>query len=300
MKIQPVHWAILLALVVLWGSSYLMVEVALVVWRPEQITGMRVLAAAVVLVPAMLIRRLRYPGGWRCWAYFLVIAVIGNCVPFFLISWGQLEVESGLAGILAATTPLAVLVLGHFALDDERLTTRHVIAFLFGFIGIVVLIGPDSLAAVGGSTGRWLSQLAVLGGAICYAVATVVARRMPTMSPVVASAGVMVLASSIMSPFSVEGAQAFRHAPWQPVAAIGFLGLLGTGLASILYFHLVAQTSARFTSLLNYLVPVWAVGVGALVLGETLPLNSWLAMALILSGLILTSGPVKIRRDVRE
>ncbi len=294
MKIQPVHWALLLALVVLWGSSYLMVEIALAVWRPEQITGLRILSAAVVLIAAMWVRGQRFPLIWRSWRYFLGIAVIGNCLPFFLISWGQQEVESGLAGILAASTPLVVLILAHFVLADERLSLRHVFAFVFGFAGIVVLMGPESFAALGGSASRWLSQAAILGGAVSYAVATVMARRMPAISPVVTSAGVMLLASSLMSPFSISGARLFSGIAWQPAMAIGFLGLLGTGLASILYFRLIAETSARFTSLLNYLVPVWAVILGALVLDETVSLSSVLALALILGGLILTSrGPTK-------
>jgi drug/metabolite transporter (DMT)-like permease len=291
MNIRPVHWALLLVLVALWGSSYLMVEIALTVWRPEQITGLRILAAAVVLIIVMLFRGLKFPLGWRPWGNFLVIAVIGNCLPFFLISWGQQEVETGLAGILAATTPLVVLVLAHFVLADERLSPRHVLAFLFGFAGIIVLMGPDSLAALGGATTRWWSQLAILGGAVCYAIATVMVRRMPAMSPIVTSAGVMIVASCLMSPFSIDGARHFGTISLLPAIAMGLLGILGTGLASILYFRLVAETSARFTSLLNYLVPFWAAGLGALVLQEELPLSSWLALALISCGLILTSGP---------
>ena len=109
-----------------------------------------------------------------------------------------------------------------------------------------------------------------------------------------AAAGVILLAAAVMSPFSIGGAQLLGEISWQTGAAIGFLGLFGTGLASILYFHLVSATSARFTSLLNYLVPVWAVGLGAWVLGEKLPLNSWLALVLIFVGLILASQPTGI------
>jgi drug/metabolite transporter (DMT)-like permease len=297
MKIRPVHWALLLVLVALWGSSYLMVEIALAVWRPEQITSLRILSAAVVLIIAMRVRGQRFPRIWRSWRYFLAIAVIGNCLPFFLISWGQQEVESGLAGILAASTPLVVLVLAHFVLADERLSLRHLFAFAFGFSGIVVLMGPESLAALGGSASRWLSQAAILGGAVCYAIATVTARRMPVTSPVVTSAGVMLLGGGVMSPFSLSSAPLFNGIAWQPALAIGFLGLLATGLASILYFRLVAETSARFTSLLNYLVPVWAVVLGATVLDEIVPLSSLLALALVLGGLILTSrAPTKVTR----
>ena len=300
MKIRTRHWLVLLTLVALWGSSYLMVEIALAVWRPAQITGMRILTAAVVLFAAMAWRRQRLPGDLKSWGYFLAIAVIGNCLPFFLISWGQQEVESGLAGILAATTPLAVLILAHFTLADERLGVRQVLGFVSGFAGIVVLMGPDSMAALGGSASRLLSQLAIFAGALCYAVATVTARSMPATSPVVASTGVILLAAVITSPYSVDAARLLSGVSWQAGAAIGFLGLLGTGMASILYFYLVAETSARFTSLLNYLVPVWAVGLGAWVLGEKLPLNSWLALSLIFLALILVSRSTSIMTRAKQ
>jgi len=271
-----------------------MVEITLVIWRPEQIAGLRILTAAVVLFTAIFWRGDQLPRDLRSWLYFLVIAVIGNCLPFFLISWGQQEVESGLAGILAASTPLTVLILAHFTLVDERLSWRQVFGFVSGFAGIIVLMGPDSIAALGGSTTRLLSQLAIFAGAVCFAVATVVARSMPSTPPLIASAGVILLAAVIMSPYSVGGARLLGGISWQTGAAIGFLGLFGTGLASILYFRLVAETGARFTSLLNYLVPVWAVGLGTWVLGEKLPLNSWLALALILVGLILASESTSI------
>ncbi len=287
--IKPVHWFVLLCLVFLWGSSYLMIEIALRAWRPEQITGLRIVLAAIVLLVSVAFSRSRIPRERRAWAYFLVIAIIGNCLPFFLISWGQQRIESGLAGILAASTPLVVLILAHFVLPDERLRRRQAVSFVLGFAGIVVLMGPDSLAAVGGSRDRLLAQLAILGGAVCYATATVIARRMPPASPLVTSAGVMILASGVMAPFIVDGAAALPAATGPAVLALGFLGVLGTGAASILYFYLIAQTGARFTSLLNYLVPVWAILLGATILGEKLPISTWFALILILSGLILMS-----------
>lgn len=289
MTIRPVHWFVLLCLVFLWGSSYLMIEIALRAWLPEQITGLRIVLAAIVLLVSATFSRSSFPREWWAWAYFLAIAVIGNCLPFFLISWGQQQVESGLAGILAASTPLVVLILAHFVLPDERLGRRQVVSFMLGFAGIVVLMGPDSLAALAGSGDRLLAQLAILGGAVCYATATVIARRMPPVSPLVTSAGVMILASGLMAPFIVDGAATLPAAAGPAVFALGFLGVLGTGAASILYFYLIAQAGARFTSVINFLVPVWAITLGAMILGEKLPISTWLALILILSGLLLIS-----------
>lgn len=289
MSIRPIHWFLLLCLVFLWGSSYLMIEITLAVWRPEQIVGLRIVLATVVLLVAVGFSGRGFPRDRRIWAYFLAIAVIGNCLPFFLISWGQRQVESGLAGILAASTPLFVLILAHFVLPDERFHRRQGVAFLLGFGGIVVLMGPDSLTALGGSMDRFLAQLAILGGAVCYATATVIARRMPASSPLVTSAGVMILASGLMAPFAVTGVEVLPVATGPAVLALGFLGVLGTGVASILYFSLIAQTGARFTSLLNYLVPVWALALGVTILGEKFHTSVWLGLILILGGLILTS-----------
>jgi drug/metabolite transporter (DMT)-like permease len=300
--IQPIHWATLLGLVTLWGSSYLMVEFALARWSPPQIAGLRIAAAALVLLPAVVLGGRSLPREPAAWGWYLVIALIGNAVPFFLIAWGQQHLESGLAGILAASTPLCVLLLAHYVLPDERLQSRQAVAFLLGFGGIVVLMGPDSLAALGGSGDRLWGQLAVFGGAFCYAVATVCARFVPTSHPVVTSAGVMLLASALMGPWTATGLAASLPVAPRALAALGFLGLLGTGLASILYFYLIVQTGARFTSLLNYLVPVWAVGLGGLVLGETLPTSAWLALAMILGALFLMRGsaPASATRSERR
>ncbi|MDP7093522.1 MAG: DMT family transporter, partial [Gammaproteobacteria bacterium] len=221
------------------------------------------------------------------WVFFLIIAVIGNCLPFFLISWGQQYVESGLAGILVASTPLVVLILSHFMLPDERLRIRHLVSFMLGFTGVVVLMGADLPMTLGGSGNRLLAQFAIIGGAICYALATVIARRMPPVSPLVTSAGVMLLASGLMTPFIVAAAAPLPEASGPAILALGFLGVMGTGVSSILYFYLINLTGARFTSLLNYLVPAWALLLGVTILGEKFPISTWFALIIILSGLAL-------------
>ncbi len=287
MTAKPRHWLALLALVLLWGSSYLMIELALQRWRPAEIAGLRIAAGALVLLLAVWAGRQRLPRRWPSWLWFLGIAVVGNALPFYLISWGQQTVESGLAGMLAATTPLFTLLLAHWLLDDERLEARQALAFVAGFSGVAILLGLDSLAAAGGGELRLWSQLAILTGACCYALATVAARFMPQAHPVVTSAGVMLLAALLMSPAGYSGILALPGAPWPVLAAMLFLGVLGTGVASIIYFYLITETGARFTSQLNYLVPVWAVALGKWVLDEPLRWSTLLALGLILGGLYL-------------
>ncbi len=290
MRAAPLDWALLLSLAVLWGSSYSLVAVALRSFRPPEIAALRILAGALVLLVAMVATRTALPRTRRAWLLCAAIAVVGNCLPFFLISWGQQHLESALAGILAAVTPLCVLLMAHFILHDERLERRQIGAFLLGFLGVVVLMGPDSLAGLGGSGLRLAGQLAVFAAAACYALATVLARLMPPDPPMATSGAVLLVASGLMAPLGLPVLPALPAAPPPALAALGILGALGTGFAAILYFRLIGRAGARFASLLNYLVPLWAAALGILLLGERLSWNAWLALALILGAVLATQS----------
>ncbi len=290
MRAAPLDWVLLLSLAVLWGSSYSLVAVALRSFRPPEIAALRILAGAFVLLVAMVATRTALPRTRRAWLLCGAIAVVGNCLPFFLISWGQQHLESALAGILAAVTPLCVLLMAHFILHDERLERRQIGAFLLGFLGVVVLMGPDSLAGLGGSGLRLAGQLAVFGAAACYALATVLARLMPPDPPMATSGAVLLVASGLMAPLGLPVLPALPSAPPPALAALGILGALGTGFAAILYFRLIARAGARFASLLNYLVPLWAAALGIWLLGEHLSWNAWVALALILAAVLATQS----------
>lgn len=288
MRAPARDWAALLGLVALWGSSYVLVEIALTGLAPRQVAGLRIMTGALVLLVALLASRERVPGGRRFWPLALAIALLGNCVPFLLISWGQVRLESGLAGILAATTPLCVLVLSHFVLHDEQLERRQLLAFALAFAGVIVLMGGEALSGLGGSGARLWAQGAVLAAAACYALATVLARLVPGRQPVATSAVVMTLAAAVMLPVTLPGLPPVAELPGPVLLAVGVLGVLGTGFASVLYFRLVADAGARFVSLLNYLVPVWATVLGAFWLDERLPVSAWAALLLILVGILVT------------
>lgn len=288
MRASSRHWLLLGALVVLWGSSYFLVEIALGHLAPRQVAGGRILLGALVLAAALAGPGRPALGGWRFLGLALAMAVLGNCLPFLLISWGQVRIESGLAGILAATTPLCVLVLSHWLLHDEQLDRRQVGAFVLAFAGVVVLLGAESLAGLGGSPERLAGSLAVLAAAFCYALSTVLARFMPAGRPLAVAAAVLVCAALLIAPLALPGLPHPADLPGAVLAAVAVLGIFGTGLASVLYFRLVSEAGARFVSLLNFLVPAWAVLLGSLLLHERLPPSAWLALALILGGLLLT------------
>lgn len=292
-------WSLLASLVAMWGSAFVLAEVALEGFDPLKLTAIRIFIAAAVLVSLMWLSGRRLPGTLRAWGYFALMALIGNCLPFFLITWGQTEVESGLAGILMAVMPLVVLLLAHVLVEGETLNTAKVIGFLAGFAGVVVLMGPEAVTEIKGGVSTLLAQLAILGGAVCYGVNVIVARIQPTGDPLVASAGVMIAASALMLVAILLANPAPLPAP-SPVSVISLavLGCLSTGVATVVYFQVIRRAGPSFLSLINYLIPVWAVVAGALVLGEQLVPRAYLAMLLILSGVLVSQGVG--RRDRRR
>ncbi|MCC5860870.1 MAG: EamA family transporter [Gammaproteobacteria bacterium] len=282
------HWLGLLALVLLWGSAFLFVSIALGSFSALQIAGTRIIIAGGVLVALCLVLGPGLPGGRRQWAYFLAMGITGNCLPFLLIAWGQQHVPSGEAGILMALVPLMVMVLAHFLLPGERLTRRRTAGFLLGFAGVVVLIGPQHLGGLLGQEAQ-LARLALLGATISYATAGILAQYQPNRDMLQSAAGTLLTASAVMLVLMVwagELAPPVELTPG-PLLAVVALGLLCTAAANLVFFWLAHRSGAPFLSLSNYLVPCVAVGLGAVFAGERLPADAWLALTLILGGLAL-------------
>jgi len=229
-------WLLLSLLVVLWGSAFGLTEIALRGFSPIQVVTVRLWIGALVLVVLMVMSAEPIPRDGRSWAYLLAMSVLGNVLPFFLISWGQQTISSALTGILMAVMPLVVLVLAHFLVPGERLNGPKVSGFLLGFAGVVLLIGPSALAGLGGDAAEVVAQLSVLGGAVCYGLNLIIARRAPRLS-VLLTAGCVLLISALLS--SVAAFAAGDPLPTglstAPTVALMCLGLLSTGLATIVF-----------------------------------------------------------------
>jgi len=282
------HWSMLLSLVIMWGSSFLVTKIAVAALPPDGIVATRLVIAAALLLGIVFAAGKRMPplSETRAWKYFALMAVFGNALPFFLITWGQQRIDSGLAGILMAIMPLTTILLAHFFVRGESLNPAKSIGFAFGFCGIVILMGPEALLQIEGGGTALVSQLSVLGGAICYAINTIITRHRPAGDPLVGAAGVMLLGSVMMVPVA-----AFSHAgdlPEIPLVAglaVLVLGVISTAIATVVYLRLIALAGPSFMSLINYLIPLWAVLVGMLFLSEEPRWNALAALALILGGI---------------
>ena len=283
------HWLLLAALVAMWGSSFMFTKIALVAFAPEVLVASRLVLAAAILLGLLAVRRRALPRSGRLWLFLAAMAVMGNALPFWLISWGQQRIDSNLAGILMAVMPLSTVVLAHFLVAGERLNRAKSAGFLLGFLGIVVLTGPEALLELKGQGTALLYELSVLGGAVCYAVNTIIARRRPASDPLVAAAGVMLSASLFMVPLAaLGGPPPLGQITLATALAVLFLGLVSTALATVVYLKLVTLAGPSFVSLINYLIPLWAVVVGLVFLAEVPEWSALAALALILSGIALS------------
>ncbi len=252
----------------------------------------RLILGALILLVVVYARGARLPPlkQGRVWANYAILAIIGNCIPFTAITWGQQRTDSALAGILMAVMPLATMVLAHFFVRGEHMTRNRVAGFFLGFAGILALMGPAALGQFDGASLATLSQLAILAGALCYAANSVLTRLLARGNDVlVASTAMLLLASVITLPVALYVDRPWlMHASSASLWAIVWLGVGPTAVATVMYFKLIASAGPTFMSLVSYMTPVVAVFTGVALLGETPGLNAYIALALILLGIAVS------------
>lgn len=290
-------WIGLIALGSLWGSSFFFFEVALETLGPLTVACGRVVIAALALAGVLAIARRSLPRDARFWLAITVMGTINNALPFALIAGAQTEIDSGLASILNATTPIFSVLLAVFLARQETLTNNRALGVALGFAGVVALIGPDALSPLGVSP---LAQSLVLLAALSYATAAVFARRVLADYPFLwTSFGQVATASVVLLPLAL-----FFERPWsasptiETWGALIAIGTLGTALAYPVYFTLLKRTGATNLMLVTLINPVVAVALGIMVLGETPAWTTYLGMALILGGLLAVDG--RLMRLMRQ
>lgn len=278
---------LLMAMATIWSSSFAVIKVGIETLPPATLAAGRIVLAALVLYAFMRARGLRLPPLGPVWKKYFLLGLFGNGLPFLLINWGEQLIDSGLAAILMAVMPLATLVLTHLFTEDERMTVPKVLGVVAGFSGVAILMGADVLAGLGGHV---LAQVAVAGGAVCYAIATTMALHLPRRPVEERSAAVMLGSVVFIVPISILFDQPWALAPSAASVAAGiYLGLFPTALATILYFIVISERGATFISFNNYIIPVLGVLWGVLFLGEAVTVRSGAALVLILSGIFIAT-----------
>ena len=289
------NWLSIAVLGLIWGATFMVVAIALEGYGPFTVACARTTLGAFALVALMRIMRRPLPVFTPLMLRYLIgIGLLNTAVPFTLLAWGQQYVPSAFAGISMAALPLFVLPLAHI-FTDEKMSFRNTLGVLLGFVGATVLIGPGVLRL--GTGIEPVAQLACIAASVSYAVSSIMTRRCPPIDPVVMAALLLVVGSVAMIPamLLVEGVP--QLGALRPTLAIVLLGIVPTAIAALLRVATIRSAGAIFMTLVNYQVPVWSMIFGAWVLSEILPLRFFVALALILTGLMISQW-TSLRRIV--
>lgn len=282
-------WGELLLLSAIWGGSFLSIRIALDELGVLTTVAHRVVWAALLLWAVVLLGRQMIPRSPRIWAAFLVMGLLNNVIPFSLMAWGQLYIETGLTAILNGATAIFGVLLAALLFTDERLTPRKAAGVGLGFLGLAVTVGLDALARF---DLRSLAQLAVLGGAFSYALASVWARRaLAGLSPQLAAAGMLTASSLVLVPaaWMIDGPMVLTLSlrSW---LAIAYYALIATAGAYLLYYRVLAMAGSGNLMLVTLLISPVAIVLGWAVLGEALTPGALAGFGLLALGMAVLDG----------
>jgi len=295
-SLSPRAWAELTLLGLFWGGSFLAIRVILDEIPVFTAVLHRTGWAALVLWAVVLARRLPIPKSPRIWAAFGVMGLLNNVIPFGLLTWGQLSIESGLTAILNGATAISGVLVAAMIFSDERLNARKIIGTSLGFSGVILAIGPESLRHF---DVRSAAQLAVLVAGVSYAFAAAWGRiHLTGVAAEVAAAGMLTASTLILLPivFYVEGPPSFDLEP-RTIAGLAYLTLFATAAAYLLYFSVLAQAGSGNLMLVTLLVPPVAITLGAMYLNEQVPPQTLAGFALLAMGLLILNGRLFKRRN---
>jgi drug/metabolite transporter (DMT)-like permease len=285
-----IDWFLFVLLGFFWGSSYLFIKIGVDAGLPPfMLITLRLLIGFILLASVVALAREPLPRNPRIYGHLIVMGAVNIAIPFSLITWAELTVDSALAAILTAPVPLFVIVIAAVFLHDERITVNRLAGLAAGFVGVAILVGfdPATIAA-----GDLAGEIALLGATLSYACGAVYARRniygLRPMIPAVFQVGFALIMTTILTftferPFDV----AIRPEAW---FAVIWLGLLGSGMAYLLFFRILGRWGATRTSMVAYLLPVFGITLGALVLSEPIDARLLIGTALVIGGIALVNS----------
>lgn len=293
-QIAAKDWLVIIGLAIVWGGSFLLIELGLQGFGPLTLVFLRMALAIPLMLLALRWMGLRLPRDRRSWFHLTILGFLNIALPMALFFLAQTRIESGLASILNATTPMWSVVFAHIFIHDERATFAKILGVLTGFAGIVVMIGPDALKGIGQDI---FAQLACLFATACFAASAVYARRLGTsIAPVSIATGQIITASLMLAPLPLLFESPFAAAPSTiAVFAVLTMAIACTSIAYLLFFRLIDRVGVGNSMLIALLMPAVAIALGVAVLGEQLRDAQIAGMALILAGILIIDGRVVSR-----
>ncbi|MDQ3006986.1 MAG: DMT family transporter [Chloroflexota bacterium] len=280
------HWIVFILLGAIWSSSFLWIKIGVREIGPMSLVAFRMLFGALTAVAIGIYQKVEWPRDWKTWGIFAILGPASLAIPIFFISWGELTIDSAVASILNATTPLFTIVIAHFLLQDDKMTIQKVLGLLIGFAGVVVLLSKDLTT---GAQNSVIGQAAVILASLFYAGSAVYGRKLTQHVQGTVRGAMLLITSTIFMWIVGPLTERPFEFPALPITWISilWLGILGSGLAVIMLWYLIHEIGPTRATLVTYLFPVGGVILGVLFLNENL---SWQ----LLVGTVLIVGSLAV------
>jgi len=291
MNLVKSNWFLLILLSAIWGGAFTLNKMALDSFTPEVIVAGRLISGSVFLVALIYFLYKGFTINLAQINYYLFMSLVGIVIPFIAIITGQKNIDSAMAGILMATMPISTILLSHIFLDDEKMNKRKFIGFIISFIGVFVLIYRDDLFINNSISETFESQLLVILGATLYAFAAIYGKKYKITDPLSASTGTILFATFFMTIYLIfidQSKPSYSHLLLD--MNILLLGVLCTAIATIIYFQILQSEGASFISMMNFLIPLWAILFGIIILNDQFSWNYIFGLLVILFGIKLANS----------
>ena len=290
MNLFKTNWFLLILLSAVWGGAFTLNKLALDSYTPEVIVAGRLIVGSAFLIVLVYFMYKRFTINFSQLNYYLFMSLVGIVIPFIAIINGQKNIDSAMAGILMATMPITTIMLSHFFLVDEKMNKQKFIGFIISFFGVFVLIYRDNLFINNSFSSTLESQLLVMLGSTLYSVAAIYGKRYKMTDPVSASTGTILFATFFMTIYLLFIDDSNPNLSQLMLNTnILLLGILCTAIATIIYFQILQTSGASFLSIMNFLIPLWAILFGILILDDAFSWNYILGLLVILLGIKLAN-----------
>jgi len=291
MNLFKTNWFLLILLSAIWGGAFTLNKIALDLYTPEVIVAGRLIVGSAFLIVLIYFIYRRFSFNLSQLNYYLFMSLVGIVIPFIAIINGQRNIDSAMAGILMATMPITTILLSHFFLVDEKINQQKFIGFLISFFGVFILIYREDLFINNSFSTTLISQLQVMLGSTLYSIAAIYGKKYKMTDPVSASTGTILFATFFMLIYLIFIDESNVSIPMLLVNYnILLLGILCTAIATIIYFQILQTAGASFLSIMNFLIPLWAILFGILILNDDFSWNYIFGLLIILSGIKLANS----------
>ena len=290
MNLFKTNWFLLILLSAIWGGAFTLNKIALDLYTPEVIVAGRLIVGSAFLIILIYFIYKRFSVNLSQLNYYLFMSLVGIVIPFIAIINGQRNIDSAMAGILMATMPITTILLSHFFLVDEKINQQKFIGFLISFFGVFILIYREDLFVNNSFSTTLISQLQVMLGSTLYSIAAIYGKKYKMTDPVSASTGTILFATFFMLIYLIFIDDSNVSISILLVNYnILLLGILCTAIATIIYFQILQTAGASFLSIMNFLIPLWAILFGIVILNDAFSWNYILGLIIILAGIKLAN-----------